>query len=434
MTWRIYPALCLALAWGCGRDTTSITPPPPPAAVPHLVMLWGDNQSAEVSHRLEDSLVVRLVNPDGTPVPNKRINWTVATIPGGELSQPTSTTDANGEAFNIWTMGTTAGTEGARAEYGTSSSISFSATAVARPQPPPPPDQAAIVHYDGTSWATSLKGRTSYGFAFASIWGSPQSAPWAGGPCMYSYSSGTWNGPTGCFTYEWTVPGIWGVAANNVYAIVKRRLRSTFSDYIIHFDGSSWNIVYNTASDCGAPPCAVPDPLNAISGRPEEYAVAVGRGGFIVRLVGPQWTRETSGTTSDLNGVWADPHSTNIFAVGSGGTILHHDGTSWGPQTSGTTATLYAISGISATDVFAVGANGTILHYDGTSWTPQVSGTTQNLRGVWEVSPTSVFAVGDAGTILHYDGSTWEAQASGAQTDWTAVWGSSSSDVFVVGG
>lgn len=85
MARRISLVLGLAVAWGCGHDTTSITPPPPPAAAPHLVMLWGDNQSAEVSHRLEDSLVVRLVNADGSPVPNQRINWTVATIPGGHF-------------------------------------------------------------------------------------------------------------------------------------------------------------------------------------------------------------------------------------------------------------------------------------------------------------------------------------------------------------
>ena len=419
----------LAVAWGCGHDTT-FTPPPPPPPVPYLTKLWGDNQSAQTSQRLADSLVVRLVNPDGTPVPNQRITWSVTTIPGGHLSQPTSTTDANGEAFNTWTMGTTEGAEGARADYGTSSSIFFSAVAIAAPQPPSPAaDQAVIVHYDGSSWTASLKRISTNGIPFGSVWDAPQSAAWAGGPCMYRYSGGTWTGPTGCVSYQWNVPGIWGVAGDNVYAIVRRLYRSRLSDYVIHFDGSTWNIVYNVGSDC------ICDwVLNAISGRANEYAIAVGNGGFIVRLLGPQWTRETSGTTSDLYGVWADPHSTNIFAVGSGGTILRHDGSSWGPNTSGTTAALYAISGMSATDVFAVGANGTIIHYDGTSWTPQVSGTTQNLRGVWEVSPTSVFAVGDGGTILHYDGSTWQAQASGAQTDWKAVSGSSSSDVFVVGG
>src|SRR5437868_960700 len=79
----------------CGGDIVS-APPQVPEPV-YLTAVWGDQQSAEVSHRLADSLVVRLVTIRGVPVPGKHVSWKVTTTPGGELSQTTTTTDANGE-------------------------------------------------------------------------------------------------------------------------------------------------------------------------------------------------------------------------------------------------------------------------------------------------------------------------------------------------
>src|SRR3982750_4238105 len=112
--------LCAFFAIACGHDGAVAPPPPPPAPalVPaNLSMVSGDGQSAVASNRLTDPLVVRLTTVDGIPVPFMRIQWSVTTDPGGELSTTVSLTDSKGEAFVNWVLGTTPGWEGARAVY-----------------------------------------------------------------------------------------------------------------------------------------------------------------------------------------------------------------------------------------------------------------------------------------------------------------------------
>ena len=145
------------------------------------------------------------------------------------------------------------------------------------------------------------------------------------------------------------------------------------------------------------------------------------------------WSPMTSGTTTQLNGIWGCSGS-DVFAVGNSGTILHYDGSVWAPMTSGTTETLYGIWGSSGSDVFAVGNSGTILHYDGSVWASMTSGTAKELNGIWGSSGSDVFAVGGSGTILHYDGSVWSPMTSGTTQTLRGIWGSSGSDVFAVGG
>ncbi len=144
------------------------------------------------------------------------------------------------------------------------------------------------------------------------------------------------------------------------------------------------------------------------------------------------WARASSGTTADVNGVWA-VSPTSIYAVGAGGLILHFDGSTWSQQTGGLGSYLYDVWGASGTDVFAVGSGGAIRHYDGTSWSPMNGGTSQALQDVWGSSGSDVFAVGYGGTILHYDGSAWSTMVSGTSVQLQAVWGTSRSDVFAVG-
>jgi photosystem II stability/assembly factor-like uncharacterized protein len=71
-------------------------------------------------------------------------------------------------------------------------------------------------------------------------------------------------------------------------------------------------------------------------------------------------------------------------------------------MSSGTTTDLYGVWGSSPSNVFAVGDSGAMLHYDGSAWSAMSSGTTTDLYGIWGSSPSNVFAVGDSGAILHY--------------------------------
>lgn len=91
----------------------------------------GNAQDGAVGGRLPTPLSVRLVLPDGRPVQGATISWMV--LPGaGSLAPPVSTTDADGRAETVWTLGTAAGTQVITANTGT---ISEWFTATAAPGP-----------------------------------------------------------------------------------------------------------------------------------------------------------------------------------------------------------------------------------------------------------------------------------------------------------
>ena len=68
--------------------------------------------------------------------------------------------------------------------------------------------------------------------------------------------------------------------------------------------------------------------LNAVNGYSDSAVWAVGDQGTIVRWDGASLTFETSGTTSNLRGVWA-VDADHVYAVGDGGTILERTGGAW---------------------------------------------------------------------------------------------------------
>jgi hypothetical protein len=198
------------------------------------------------------------------------------------------------------------------------------------------------------------------------------------------------------------------------------------------------------------------------------------------------WRVLTSGTSSQLNGLWVSASGTEVYAVGRGGTILYSGKGSAGPfatQTSNTTNELYAVWGGDELDVFAGGGTGTFLYtgdrgttwnvempppaltgnrvravrglsatdvwlcgqggivdrltslapLNWTSWNASVTTTTGELRGFAEYSPLSAMVVGDAGAIIHYDGTKWNPKNSptGGQLNGIVNFGDNS--LFIVG-
>jgi hypothetical protein len=146
------------------------------------------------------------------------------------------------------------------------------------------------------------------------------------------------------------------------------------------------------------------------------------------------WCPLASGTSNQLNGVWASD-ANNVWAVGSAGTILKWNGTAWNPQTSGTSKQLNGIWGSDASHVWAVGAAGTILTWNGTAWNAFLTGT-DNFTGVWGSDANNVWVVGASGTILQWNGTTWTGQVIGDTPGWyylTGVWTSDASHVFLAG-
>lgn len=415
----------VAAALGCGSEPPPLAPPPPPPpppppAAPVVTKVSGDAQKGPFGAALPIPLVVSVTSPNGTPLPNVKVNWGVF---GGEgsLSSTSSTTDQTGKASINWTLGPYPNPQYVKAWTDNEGSATplFSATG----------QLTLVLHYDGTSWTRSLNTENT-GISLNTGWAASPSIAFAAGthcqnPPVLVENNGVWSGMDKCAGSSLRFTSVWGTAPNDVWAIAAgsaSRLAGSRA-WIYHFDGSNWTFSYTDDKV----------ELFAVGTRSTDDVIAVGMHGRIVRHAGSEWLEQISGTTNDLFGVWGDPNSTRVFAVGAAGTVVSHDGSAWQTQASGTTAPLRSVWGSSATNVFAVGDNGTILRFDGTSWTAQSSGTTQNLRGVWGSSPNSVFAVGAGGTVLRYDGVRWTAQPTGFQMDFTDVWGSSASDVFVSG-
>src|SRR5207247_175401 len=125
----------------------------------------------------------------------------------------------------------------------------------------------------------------------------------------------------------------------------------------------------------------------------------------------PRWAVQTSGTTSDLFGLWAQDGGSEVYAVGAGGIILHTSdgGQNWSKRMSGVNADLFGVWG-TANLFIAVGAGGTVLTSgDGFAWSAQQVGPGKSLLKVWGSSNSDAFAVGESGTIMHFAGGAWGA-------------------------
>lgn len=89
-------------ALGCsGDDANGPNPDVPPAAI---TILSGDRQVGEVGAPLAQPIAVTVRDESGRPLQGVALTFSV-TGGGGSVAEPTDTTDAQGVASTIWTMG-----------------------------------------------------------------------------------------------------------------------------------------------------------------------------------------------------------------------------------------------------------------------------------------------------------------------------------------
>jgi hypothetical protein len=395
---------------------------------PQLSVVSGDSQTAMIGRFLPQRLAIAVIGPSGAGVPGLAVEWKVMTG-GGQFSESSSLTDAQGQAWATWRLGATPGVQSVAATVTgfPSSSATFSAIAAHAP---------IVLHYDGMSWSTSLEDVNGTYASLASVWGATASAVLSvGSSCgngiVLRFDGSSWGQPPASCVGNFfsTYPSVWGNSASDVFIVTRNGIPPKLGGGILHYDGQQLNYVYTDA----CPQAILCPSFQAVWNSSPTDAFAVGDAGTIAHYDGTNWNQQTSGTTSQLSGVWGIGPTSAVFAVGAAGTILSYDRSTWSNQTSGTTQPLYAVWGTTANDIFVVGGAGTILHYDGTAWTAQNSGTTQSLYGVWGIAGNDVFAVGDASTILHYDGTSWTPQTTAASMNLRGIGGTSSSNVFAVG-
>ena len=226
--------------------------------------------------------------------------------------------------------------------------------------------------------------------------------------------------------------GLWGSAANNVYAANHTGM--------LRYNGTAWSHVPELRWRS----------LHDVWGSSAANVWGVGEKGELVRWDGAAWTLHrydgtsvapkplgdfgTPAGTYTLRGVWGSSAS-NVFAVGDSGVVLRYNGTAWTRMTTGTTAQLNDVWGSGPSDVYAATATGRLLRFNGTAWS-FVSGVQAPgaLRAVWGSAANNVYAVGDGGMMMRYNGSSWSRVRLPTRDVLYAVWGTGASNVYAAGG
>lgn len=113
---------------GSGSPKVTFTATALPGPVRAMAAMAGDGQAAPVSTPLPSPLVVRLLDSYGNGVAGATVRWLTS---AGRVSQSTVTTGPDGSASVVWTLGSTVGTQTARATFqgASGSPITFTATA-----------------------------------------------------------------------------------------------------------------------------------------------------------------------------------------------------------------------------------------------------------------------------------------------------------------
>ncbi|MFH1018906.1 MAG: hypothetical protein V1798_12120 [Pseudomonadota bacterium] len=227
----------------------------------------------------------------------------------------------------------------------------------------------------------------------------------------------------------------------------------------VWFVGTGGAILFFDGSTLASQDSSTTNDLNAVFALDASEVVAVGNSGTIIRLGGGSWGPTTNsvadtenlfgigGTTAEMfavgthktiqvsansgatweaigtavtnllpsgaqmNAVWVDPVSGDVFIVGNAGIILHRTGANWKLDETNTVSNLLAVQGTSNSGILAVGTDGVILVSDGTTWASVTNpaGESFSLTGVLALTSGS-FAVGTDGTdgiLLKVVGSDW---------------------------
>ena len=161
--------------------------------------------------------------------------------------------------------------------------------------------------------------------------------------------------------------------------------------------------------------------IDAISGHGGAYIWGVGDAGMIKRFT-TSWETVTSGTATNLNGVWAEPGNSNFaWAVGDTGTIREWNGSAWGAGPgSGPAGNINAVWGSGRyynsgaaeyqTRYMWVAVDAAVLaRYDrsAASWTTWAGTGTGNWLDVHALDTDDAVACSDTGQSAVWDGTSW---------------------------
>src|SRR3954463_15010868 len=95
----------LSLAAACGGSDLTL---PAGTAPANILIFRGNNQEGAPGTMLADSIVVRVTDSAGTPLPGQQVEFSPDAA-GSAVTSPAATTDANGLAGTRWVLGPSTG-------------------------------------------------------------------------------------------------------------------------------------------------------------------------------------------------------------------------------------------------------------------------------------------------------------------------------------
>jgi hypothetical protein len=246
--------------------------------------------------------------------------------------------------------------------------------------------QPLLYRYDGSIWtplALSLPVGWSKGYLYG-VWGSGSGDVYAVGygnngtalmPLIYHYNGSGWSGTSPTLPTGWisaNLRGVWGSAANDIYAAGYGNNGTNTAPVLYHYNGSGWS-----EASPARPAGWISASLHGVWGTSASDVHAVGYGDesttmpLLYHNAGGGWARSpvslpVGWNRGYLRGVWGSGAS-DVYSVGSGNNgnqllplLYHSDGNIWSdfsPSLPGgwDFGYLEGVWGSAAGDVYVVG-------------------------------------------------------------------------------
>jgi hypothetical protein len=216
--------------------------------------------------------------------------------------------------------------------------------------------------------------------------------------------------------------GVWGAAANDVWAVGTRGTTGR----IAHYDGTGWTLL----------PDSFGTGLNSVAGTSSTNVWAVGDGTSSFHWNGSAWQSVDASVAAPHALVAVTAAANRAFAATDSTLVIAWDGTSWKPYAEPNAPAV--LSGVwGETDLWSTGLGGGVWNTTGVQWNTVLNPMMSNpMTGVWGTGANNVWAVGFYGNIGHWNGSSFALVPDVTHLtgqNLFAVWGTGSGEIWSVG-
>lgn len=261
-------------------------------------------------------------------------------------------------------------------------------------------------HYGGTSWTC---GREFGSYAALAVTGTSKNNAWA---VTNSNQIFRWNGTSWTATVPSGAPSalaaVFAIDATNVWA-------AGTTGAGLSYNGTMWS-----------PTRVANDTVYGLWGSAANNLYAVGAAGEINRFDGTSWKQQSEGWTAQVTAMWGTSER-DIWVFTSDRYARHFDGSKW------TSMLLpgigYAAGGTSPTDMWVGSDSGRVFRYDGSKFTLETTRDTSTIYSIYIAASDRVVLAGSSSVQL-WDGARYTISL--AKTG-MSVWGTGPNDIWVGG-